>query len=182
VPGVQCWRYGTRSPVDRACVRPVRVLHILAAAEIGGLERVVQPLAPGLQAHGEDNHVAAVLDRPVQHPMFAPLRAAGATVHPLLISPRVYRVERTAIESLSRQISPDVVHTHGCRADLVDAPVARHLGIRTVSTVHGFTGGGWRNRAYELLQRIVLRTFDLVIAVARPRAIHLASVGVPVAL
>jgi hypothetical protein len=114
--------------------------------------------------------------------MFAPLRAAGATVHPLLIPPCVYRVERTAIESLSRQISPDVVHTHGYRADVVDAPVARHLGIRTVSAVHGFIGGGWRNPAYELLQRIMLRTFDLVIAVARPRAIHLPSVGVPVAL
>jgi glycosyltransferase involved in cell wall biosynthesis len=157
----------------------VRVLHVLAPAEAGGLERVVQSLAAGLQAHGEEHHVAAVLDRPVEHPMFAPLRAAGVTVHPLLIPARAYRVERTAIESLCRQIDPYVVHTHGYRADVVDAPVARRLGIRTVSTVHGFTGGGWRNRAYELLQRIALRQFDLVVAVARPLAVHLARVGVP---
>lgn len=164
-----------------ARVRPVRVLHVLAPAEAGGLERVVQSLAAGLQAHGEEHHVAAVLDHLVEHPMFAPLRAAGVRVHPLLIPARAYRVERTAIESLCRQIDPDVVHTHGYRADVVDAPVARRLGIRTVSTVHGFTGGGWRNRAYEVLQRMALRQVDLVIAVARPLAVHLARVGVPAA-
>ena len=157
----------------------MRVLHVLAPAEAGGLERVVQSLAAGLQAHGEEHHVAAVLNRPVEHPMFAPLRAAGVTVHPLLIPARAYGVERTAIEALCRQIDPDVMHTHGYRADVVDAPVAHRLGIRTVSTVHGFTGGGWRNRAYELLQRIALRHFDLVVAVARPLAVHLARVGVP---
>ena len=164
-----------------AFVRPVRVLHVLAPAEAGGLERVVESLAAGLQAHGEEHHVAAVLDRRVEHPMVASLRAASVTVHPLLIPPRAYRAERTAIESLCRQVHPDTVHTHGYRADVVDAPVARRLGIRTISTVHGFTGGGWRNRTYELLQRIALRQFDLVVAVARPLAVHLARIGVPAA-
>jgi len=159
--------------------RPVRVLHVLAPAEVGGLERVVASLAAGLQAQGEEHHVAAVLNRRVEHPMVALLRAAGVAVHPLLIPPRAYRVERTAVESLCRQVDPDIVHTHGYRADVMDAPVARRLGIRTVSTVHGFTGGGWRNRTYELLQRIALRQFDLVVAVARPLAVHLARIGVP---
>ena len=160
-------------------VRPVRVLHVLAPAEAGGLERVVESLAAGLQAQGEEHHVTAVLNHRPEHPMVAPLRAAGVTVHPLPVPPRAYRVERMGIESLCRQVHPDIVHTHGYRADVVDAPIARRLGIRTVSTVHGFTGGGWRNRMYELLQRISLRQFDLVVAVARPLAAHLARIGIP---
>jgi len=122
--------------------RPVRVLHVLAPAEVGGLERVVEALAAGLQARGEEHHVAAVLDRRLEHPMVRPLRAAGVAVHPLLIPPRAYGVERTAVEALCRQVDPDIVHTHGYRADVMDAPVARRLRIPTVSTVHGFTGRG----------------------------------------
>lgn len=155
------------------------VLHVLAPGEIGGLERVVQALAAGLSSRGHDVHVAAILDRPVEHPMFASLRAAGVTVHPIAIPPRGYRRERGEIGALCRQLRPDVVHTHGYRADVIDAPAARSLGTPTVSTVHGFTGGGLKNRAYELIQRMALRQFDLVIAVARPQATELARFGVP---
>src|SRR2546426_2354178 len=42
--------------------------------------------------------------------------------------------------------SPDVVHTHGYRPDVVDSGVARRLRIPVVTTVHGSTGGGWRDR------------------------------------
>jgi glycosyltransferase involved in cell wall biosynthesis len=159
----------------------MRVLHVLAPGEVGGLERVVQMLTTGLGARGHDMHVAAVVDRSYEHPLFGALRAGGVGVHPIAVPPRAYRLERAGIESLCRQIAPDVVHTHGYRADVVDAPVARGLGIPTISTVHGFTGGGWKNRAYELVQRMALRHFDLVIAVARPQAIELARFGVPTA-
>ena len=47
----------------------------------------------------------------------------------------------------------DVVHTHGYRADVLDAPAARRAGFPTLCTLHGFIGGGWRNRLYEALQR-----------------------------
>jgi glycosyltransferase involved in cell wall biosynthesis len=37
-----------------------------------------------------------------------------------------------------------------------------------VSTVHGFTGGGWKNAAYEWLQIRAFRRMDRVLAVSRP--------------
>jgi glycosyltransferase involved in cell wall biosynthesis len=160
-------------------VRTLRILHVLAPAEVGGLERVVLSLAAGLRADGHDIHVAAVLGRPAEHSIFAPLRRAGVVVHPLTIRRRAYLRERSAVESVCRQIHPDIVHTHGYRADVIDAPVARRLGIRTVSTFHGFTGGAWKNRAYELLQLFALRNFDAIVAVARPQAIHLVRSGIP---
>jgi len=47
-----------------------------------------------------------------------------------------------------------------------------------VSTVHGFTGGSRRNRAYEHLQVWALRRIDAVVAVSRPLADLLRSRGV----
>src|SRR2546426_3337951 len=43
---------------------------------------------------------------------------------------------------------------------VVDAGVARRLGIPAVTTVHGFTGGDWKNRFYERLQRRAYRRVD----------------------
>jgi glycosyltransferase involved in cell wall biosynthesis len=48
-----------------------------------------------------------------------------------------------------------------------------------VTTLHGFTGGGWRNRLYERLQRRSVRRFDAVVAVSRPLAQFLVREGVP---
>jgi glycosyltransferase involved in cell wall biosynthesis len=53
------------------------------------------------------------------------------------------------------------------------------LGIPTVTTVHGFTGGGWKNRLYERLQRRAYRKFDAVVAVSRPLAEQLIGDDVP---
>src|SRR6266704_2075951 len=83
------------------------------------------------------------------------------------------------VAELCRRLRPDVVHTHGYRADVLDAAIARGLGIPVVSTVHGFTGGGRRNRFYQWLQRRALRRFDAVVAVSRPLVDDLAESGVP---
>ena len=61
----------------------------------------------------------------------------------------------------------------------MDAPVARRLGIPTVTTVHGFTGGDWKNRLYERMQRRAHRKFDAVVVVSRPLMVQLIQDGVP---
>jgi len=140
---------------------------------------VVHLLAAGLRQRGHDVHVAAVLAQDAgEHPLFAPLRAAGVVVHPLWLPTRGYWRERAATASLCRQLNPAVVHTHGYRPDVVDAGVARRQRIPVVTTVHGFTGGGWKNQLYERLQRLAWRRFDAVAAVSPELARQVARVGV----
>ena len=62
---------------------------------------------------------------------------------------------------------------------MVDAGAARRAGVPTVTTVHGFTGGDWKNWIYERLQRRALRRFAAVVAVSRPLARDLEREGVP---
>jgi len=156
------------------------VLHVIAPGDVGGAERVVHTLATGQHQAGHQVRVVAVLANGAdRHPFLAPLDKAGVETIPLRVPPRAYRRERTAIEELCRRFRPDVMHTHGYHVDVVDAGAARRAGVRTVTTVHGFTGGDWKNWIYERLQRRAFRRFDAVVAVSRPLARDLERTGVP---
>lgn len=156
------------------------VLHIVAPAVAGGLERVVQALAAGHQRGGHRVAVAGVVTPgQAEPPLFASLRETRVEVCEVQVPCRRYLRERAAIGELCHALHPDVVHTHGYRPDIVDAGVARRRGIPIVTTVHGFTGGDWKNRLYERLQLRAFRRFDAVVAVSRPLSDQLAREGVP---
>lgn len=156
------------------------MLHVIAPAAVGGAERVVQTLATGQHQAGHQVRVVAVLANGADpHPFLVPLDQAGVETIPLRVPPRAYGRERNAIEELCRRLRPDVMHTHGYHVDVVDAGAARRAGIPTVTTVHGYTAGDWKNWIYERLQRRAFRRFDAVVAVSRPLARVLERAGVP---
>jgi glycosyltransferase involved in cell wall biosynthesis len=149
----------------------VKILHVVAPAPYGGLEQVVCDLAEGLAGHGEDVHVAAILgahEVPGEHPFVRAIARLGTPLHVLQLPARGYLKERAALRTLYGGLAPDVVHTHGYRADVIAGMAARSLSIPTIATAHGFTGGDLRNRCYEILQRRAFRSCTAVIAVSRP--------------
>ena len=158
----------------------MKIVHLLAPARIGGLERVVQGLAIGQAQRGHDVTVVAVVEEPMppDHPFRATLDAAKVPIRELVVPPRGYGIERRELASSIDALKPDVVHSHGSRVDVVDGETIRKLGVPTVSTVHGWTGGSIKNRLYEYLHRRNLRRFDAVIAVSEPIARGLATGGV----
>ncbi len=157
----------------------MKVVHLLAPGSFGGVETVVRTLTVGLAREGTDVSVILILDEGSPPPPLAEaLAEAGAATREIYIGHRKYRAERAAVREALREDRPDVVHTHGYRADVVDSPVARDMGIPTVVTVHGFTGEGWRGRLYEWIQRRALARFDAVVAVSRPIADRLTRSGV----
>ncbi|PYP94632.1 MAG: hypothetical protein DMD38_15250 [Gemmatimonadetes bacterium] len=168
------------SAVAQRAADRLSVLHVVAPAEFGGLEAVVQALAIGSCNSSVEARVAAVIPwGRADHPFLAPLTAAGVEVFPIAVATRAYLRERAVIAELCRRLQPDVVHTHGYQADVLDADVARRLGIPVVTTVHGFTSGDWKNRCYEWLQRRAFRRFDAVVAVSRPLVRELTECGIP---
>jgi glycosyltransferase involved in cell wall biosynthesis len=157
----------------------VRIIHLLSPAAAGGLERVVQGLSIGQQARDHDVVVAAVVNETMNdHPFLIPLQRAGIRVHEILVPHRGYLAERAAVRALCSDFLPDVVHSHGYRPDVVDGSALRNLGVATVSSYHGATGGSWRNRVYEKLHFRSLRKFDAVIAVSKPIGELLVASGV----
>jgi glycosyltransferase involved in cell wall biosynthesis len=171
----------TRPPAmmrSRAPTASVSVLHVFAPGLVGGCEAVVRALTVGSRGSSVEANVAAVvLPGEFDLSFLAPFRDAGVPVFTIQVPHRGYLQERTQVARLCRELGPDVVHTHGYRADVLDAPIARRLGIVVVSTVHGFTGGP--GRLYQWLQRRALRRFDAVVAVSRMLRDDLARSGVP---
>jgi glycosyltransferase involved in cell wall biosynthesis len=158
----------------------MKILHVIAPGVYGGLEAVVQSLARGLQNCGQAVTVAVVHRPGADIGEFgSALEAAGVEVAPIPVGGRNYVRERRAIADLCRRLHPDVLHTHGYRPDVVLWGMAGRFGIAHVTTVHGFTGGDWKNRVYEVLQRRVYRTCTAVVAVSRPLADRLITDGVP---
>ncbi|HEY8469922.1 MAG TPA: glycosyltransferase [Longimicrobiales bacterium] len=167
------------SDPERA-VAHLSILHVLAPARAGGLERVVHALAIGHHRAGHDVRVAAVLEPGAEdHPFVRPLEEAGVPVARIVLGSRSYLRERREVARLCRARRPAVMHTHGYRTDVLHVGLARSLGIPVVTTVHGFTGGGAKNRVYEWLQRRAFRRFDAVVAVSRPLGEALGRAGVP---
>lgn len=158
----------------------LRLLHIAAPARTGGLERAVVTLTSGLCGLGLDLRVAAILDRgQTDHPFLLALRRASVPVTVWELPSRAYARERAAVRELLASFRPTLVHTHGARVDVLDSGVARRLGLPTVTTVHGFIGGGFKNHVYQWLQRRAFRRFDAVVAVSAPIVDGLIRNGVP---
>jgi glycosyltransferase involved in cell wall biosynthesis len=158
----------------------VTVLQVLSSVWLGGLERVVEMLATGLAARGHDVRVV-VFAAPgaAQAPVVSSLRSGGIDVETRIVPGRAYLQERRETIELCRRVGPAVVHTHGYRADVLDAPGARRDGFPTVTTAHGFAGGDLKNRLYEGLQIRAFRRFDAVVAVSARMADFLVARGVP---
>ncbi|HEX2781399.1 MAG TPA: glycosyltransferase [Gemmatimonadaceae bacterium] len=156
------------------------IVHVLAPGDAGGTNTVVRLLAREQQARGHAVRVIAIVDEQAadSHPFVREARDAGIEPTPLALRPRAYGDERRRIASVLRARRPEVVHTHGYRADVIDGAVARELGIPVVTTVHGFTGGSWRNRGYQWLQRRAFRRFDAVVAVSEPLQAELVAGGI----
>ena len=156
------------------------IVHSFAPAPYGGLEQVVQALAREQVGRGHHVTAVAVLDADApRHPVLDALRDGGVTVEEHRLPSRAYISERRAVGALCDTLRPDVVHTHGYRADVLHGGPARRRGIPLITTVHGFTGGGWKNRFYEWLQTKAYRFYDAVVAVSRPLAKELVDRGVP---
>lgn len=159
----------------------LRILQITAPGAFGGRETVVSDLSSGLQAAGHAVHVLAVLDRgeePDRHPFVVGLRSRGVGVTPLVLPPRAYGAEARSIAAQVALLGTRIVHSHGYRTDVVTALSRLSGRVGRVSTAHGYTGGGWKNRTYEKLQAIAWRRFDRVIAVSEPLVDALKARGV----
>jgi glycosyltransferase involved in cell wall biosynthesis len=163
--------------------KKLSILHVYAPTDAGGLDRVVEALAAGHHSMGHDVAVAAVSygRSHDSFPALAQLRAHGVRVHEVLAGRRNYIGEARALYRLFCGSRPSVVHTHGCRTDVVAGAAARYAGLPTITTLHGRTGGTFTWRLFEWLQYTLARFFDAVVAVSEPQVELLRRRGVPAA-
>jgi glycosyltransferase involved in cell wall biosynthesis len=160
--------------------RSLAIVHVVVPAAFGGLESVVVSLARGQAAAGHRVHVLSVFDaEAVRRPLGEGV--PGVVTHAVVVPERRYWREFEAVRATLRSVDADVVHTHGYRPDVIAGLAAWQLGLPKVTTVHGFSGGGLKNRFFEWLQVQAMKRADAVVAVSRPLVERLRRAGVPLA-
>jgi SAM-dependent methyltransferase len=114
----------------------VRILHVQKVKGIGGSERHLLSLLPGLAARGDTVAMVVLVPGPEARPFLDACRAANVETIQVPIGfdadPRPVR----GIASAIRRFAPDVVHTHLVHADLWGQAAARRRSVPAVRTVH----------------------------------------------
>lgn len=153
-------------------------MHVLAPAPVGGLETVVRLLAAGHAAQGHDVVVCPVIENE-PHPFVASIaECRGVALANVVVAARDYRGEGRRVAAIAREFGAEVIHTHGYRPDILHIRRARRIGAAAVTTLHGFTGTGWRGRMYERLQLRAARRASAAVAVSRGVKTRLIRAGV----
>lgn len=150
-----------------ACVRRLRVCHLIHALHGGGAEQALLELARAAPGAGLELSVLS-LTAAAQGRYADRLRALDVPVLELDLPSRWdARALRRALAAV-RAAGPDLVHTHLKHADLVGAFVARRLGLPMVSTLHLLEDRpGAQDRAKSWLAgQARMRIADLTIAVS----------------
>lgn len=140
-----------------------RIVQVLAPAPFGGAETVVRQLAHGLRSDEVDCLIVALgVAKPSEHPWARAMMDDGFEVRcPSMTRVREYR----ELQRILREPGVLAVHSHSYRADFA-AWMARTKSVRWVTTAHGFTGGGFKIRAYEMMDRWLMRRADQVLVVS----------------
>ncbi len=154
------------------------VVHLVAPAPFGGLESVVSRLAAGQHRRGARVHLFALLESGMpEPPLVGNLRSGGVDVTCVVTAARSFRAQKAALTAFCETFNPDVLHCHGYLPDALAAALGRRIRLRRVTTVHGYTGGSWRNQFYEWLQRRAHTRFDAVVAVSKKLGRQISADG-----
>lgn len=156
----------------------MRVLQIISSSGIYGAEKMLMGLVRSL-AELECQTVFGVFDnRHVEaRPIFDSLTAEGLTLEPITCSGKIDFSTVHKIRECIQKYDIDIVHTHGYKADIYGfaAALKRHTPI--VATSHYWTRRTPALRFYAHCDQIILRNFDMVVAVSQDIASEIVASG-----
>jgi glycosyltransferase involved in cell wall biosynthesis len=155
-------------------------VHVIAPEHSGGgAESVIAALAAAQPA---TTHVVALNQLAAEsdpaHPFPMRLRERGIHASEIRSGRRQYAAEARALAELIARERADVVHSHGYHGDVVAWLATRRGAGARVATVHGYIRRNFKEHAFNVVDRTVLRRFDAVIAVSAPLRAELVSSGI----
>ena len=148
----------------------MRIVHLIHSEGVYGAECILLYLAREQQARGHQPFVASIRDPGTAQTPFEALAALrGLAVVPIRIAPRPTPGAVRSLLRTVRGLAPDVLHSHGYKANILLGPVPRRRRGAMLATLHGWTNTRRFSRMwlYEHLDRLALRRLDAVVVVAR---------------
>jgi glycosyltransferase involved in cell wall biosynthesis len=157
----------------------MKILQVIGGGEKGGSKNYLMTLSQELRKKGIDVEIVCFLDDVVAE-------AARAHQLPITIFPMKHIADVGAISQLKAYIieqQPDVIHTHGVRANFIARLAARKSGIPIVTTVHSSIYHDYahplKRLFYHRIEKLTRRYTTRFIAVAGSLKKELEQDGIP---
>jgi glycosyltransferase involved in cell wall biosynthesis len=147
----------------------IRILHLRASRFHGGPEKQILHHAISASSRDQEIWLGSFRDGPGS-PEFLE-RAERVGLPTIEFSSGRFRPQ--TILELVRSLKKNkfsLLCTHGYKANLLGWVASRLTGCPQIAFARGWTGENWRIKAYEQLERLVLRWTDWVVCVSRPLA------------
>jgi glycosyltransferase involved in cell wall biosynthesis len=149
----------------------MRILHLIDSGGVYGAERILLYLAQEQQRRGHDPVIGSIGSLGVRPKEIETTAASlGLRVVPIRTARRPTPGMIRLLLQTVRDIAPDVLHSHGYKADILLGFLPRRVRGPMLTTLHGWTAAGKVDALwlYERLDRISLRRIDAVVVVASP--------------
>jgi glycosyltransferase involved in cell wall biosynthesis len=162
-------------------VKPIRILDLRDTYEIGGPGKTILETFRFIDAARFELHLGVFLtpSESVDSPFLLEAKKYGIPIHVIRGSSQYdFRlISRTA--ALVKALGVNIVHAHEVKSDVI-AWLARMLHpVPIVTTMHGWIGNTSRQRAFIALDKLIVRHFDMVLAVSTRIREELLQAGVP---
>jgi glycosyltransferase involved in cell wall biosynthesis len=158
----------------------MRIFQLISSSGLYGAERVILTLCRELNRMGHETTIGVFEN--AHRPNTEILTVARSMKLPVQVIPCANRFDRTAIrvlQSVFEQSEPEVLHAHGYKADLYGYLAAKKSKATLVSTCHTWLDNDWRVYLYGVIDRFVLRRFQMIVAVSDDVAKRLREARVP---
>jgi len=162
---------------------PVRILHLIHSEGIYGAEAILLYLARE-QQRAHEPLIGSIRDPGTRETPFEALaRSWGLPVVQIRIAARPTPPVIASLLRTVRTLSPDVLHSHGYKPNILLGALPRARRGTMLATLHGWTSMRRFSRMwlYERLDRLVLPRLDAVVLVTRHMRKLRAVRGVPAA-
>jgi len=172
---------GKQDKTDADQTPRLKILHLIAAPQIGGAERLLLTLADHIDAARFELALGVFVDaREERNDFFVEAQQHGVTLLPIEIKGAFDPGQLFKLLRILRSFRPDVLHAHGYKTNLFAFILARCTEIPVVATVHGWLHSTKKlTRKIDTLNRRLLPYFDQVIAVSSQIEKELLRSGVP---
>jgi len=148
----------------------MRILHLIHSEGIYGAETILLYLAREQQQQGHEAFIGSIRDPgTTETPFEALARSRGLSVVTIRVAPRPTPGVVGSLLHTVRTVAPDVLHSHGYKANILLGPLPRRVRGPMLTTLHGWTAARALSAlwVYEQLDRLSLRRMDGVVAVTR---------------
>jgi glycosyltransferase involved in cell wall biosynthesis len=154
------------------------VVHLAASPFFGGPERQMLGLAQALSSSYRSVFLSFA-ERGRSQPFLDRVRQAGFPAYTLRENtPHLFRAAREVADQLRRERA-DVLCCNGYKPDIIGFLAARQASVPVVCVAHGWTAATLKVRAYELLDRWVMRWADCTVCVSAGMAAKVRQAHVP---